>query len=251
MAEATGATVALVHAENNLGTCLLGVGDASGNEHLRRSLELALQHHLTDDAGRAYANASGQGWRIFPYGYAESEALINEAIEFARRTIPDGVFDQWIRSGYAEFLMATARWSEAERVHAAMSESRAGAYLGAEHRAQRAHLLAYRGRADEALPLATSSAEMATTIGDLQAILPALAALAAVQAGLGNDAAAVDALRTAANRRGTNFELPLTSWFLFEAVDTLAVIAARDPSSSAMARASSFSGPSPAPWPGT
>ncbi|HET9880066.1 MAG TPA: BREX system ATP-binding domain-containing protein [Candidatus Limnocylindria bacterium] len=234
IAEATGAILAKVNAENNLGTCLIWNGDPAGIEHLRISLDLARRHHLTDDVGRAYANASGQGNRIFPYPYAESEAFLREAIEFAQRTIPDGVFDQWIRSGYAEFLMSTARWPEAERVHEGMNAERAGAYLGSDHRAQRSHLLTYRGQADEGLELAISAAELSRRIGDLQAVLPAHAALAAARAGVGDDDEAIAALRRGVERRGADRELVLTSWFLFEGTDTLAVIAARDTASPAL-----------------
>ena len=44
------------HALNNMGTALVGSGDASGFAHLELSLALALEHNMHEHAGRAYAN---------------------------------------------------------------------------------------------------------------------------------------------------------------------------------------------------
>jgi tetratricopeptide (TPR) repeat protein len=234
VAESTDATAALVHAYNNLGYCLLSQGDATGADYLRRSRDLGLQHHLPDDVGRAYANLSGQGTRIFPFSYAETEALMTEAIEYAARTIPDGIFDRWIRSGWGEFLLISGRWAEAERVLWDIDPSAAEAYLRSEVLSLRAHLLAYRGQTEEGSSIASGAAETAVRIGDIQAVLPALAPLAASQAGLGEDASAGATIRRAIEHRGTNRESIISSWFLFEAVDTLTAIHARNPDSEAL-----------------
>ena len=234
VAEPIRATAALVHAYNNLGYCLLSQGDAEGADYLRRSRDLGIEHRLPDDVGRAYANLSGQGTRIFPFSYAESEALMTEAIEYAARTIPDGIFDRWIRSGWGEFLLVSGRWAEAERVLWDLDPSAAEAYLRSEVLGLRAHLLAYRGGYEEAASIASVAAETAVHVGDVQAVLPTLAALAASQAGLGEDEAAVATIRRAIERRGTNRESIISSWFLFEAVDTLTAIAARNPDSAAL-----------------
>jgi adenylate cyclase len=236
VANATGGTEALVHAYNNLGFCLMEQDDAQGVEHLRHSLELALANHLPDDVGRAYANLSGQGARIFPFAYAESEALLREAIEYAARTIPDGIFDLWIRSGYSEFLIATAQWSDADRVLGALKPLRGQAYLDNEIASLHAHLAVYRGRADDAAALTSDIADAALRIGDVQAVLPTLAAHAAALAGQGNDAAAITVMQRAIDRRGDSREPTISSWFLFESTDTLAVIARRDGGSAALAK---------------
>ena len=81
VAEQTDATAALVHAYNNLGATLIWRGDLAGAEYLRRSRDLGIEHHLPDDVGRAYANLSGQGQRIFPFAYAESEAILVEGVD--------------------------------------------------------------------------------------------------------------------------------------------------------------------------
>ena len=231
VAEQTDATAALVHAYNNLGSCLLWRGDISGADYLRRSRDLAIEHHLTDDAGRAYANWTGQGTRIFPFAYAESEALLREGVEYAGRTIPDGVFDRWLRSGWGEFLLVTGRWAEAEPVIFGIDPASAEAYLGSEVRSLRAHLLACRGRCEEAVPIASEAAETGSRIGDIQAVLPPMAALAAAQSGVGEDADALASIKRGIELRGDRDEPTISAWYLFEVTDTLSTVAARDRSS--------------------
>jgi adenylate cyclase len=222
--EATGATGALVHAYNNLGASLTPLGDPSGLDYLRRSLELAIEHGMTDDAGRAYSNISGQGSQIFPFSYEESEAFLQEALDYAQRTIPGGVFDQWIRTGHVEFLLAAARWSEAERAMDEVDWSRAGAYIQGAVAVLRSLLASYRGRYDDALALVAGPAEAAVRIGDQQAYLPALAALGQAQVGSGDAAAVVSALQRAIELRGSSTEGVMSSWFLFEATDAVTSI---------------------------
>ena len=231
VAEQTDATAALVHAYNNLGSCLFWRGDLAGAEYLRRSRDLAVANHLTDDAGRAYANWTGQGTRIFPFAYAESEALLLEGVEYASRTIPDGVFDRWLRSGWGEFLLVTGRWAEAETVLFAIDPEAAEAYLGSEVRTLRAQLLAWRGRFEDSRALAVEATETASRIGDIQAVLPPHAALASAYVGLGEDAAAVGAMRRGIELRGDVGEATISGWYLFEVTDSLSAIAARDRSS--------------------
>jgi adenylate cyclase len=235
VAEATGATGALVHAYNNLGACLQWKGDPAGLDYLRRSLDLSLEHNLTDDAGRAYANMSGQGMAIFPFPYAESEAFLQEALDYAARTIPGGVFDQWIRNGWVEFLFTTARWSEADRAIAGFDWTNSGAYMQTAVASYRSLLSSFRGRFDDAAEQIADYTDAAVRIRDLQAVIPALVAVAHAEAGLGNDAAAVAALRRVIEIRGERHEGSISCWFIFEASDVLTAILARDPGSSAAA----------------
>jgi adenylate cyclase len=234
VAEATGATAALVHAYNNLGNCLMAMGDASGVEYLKRSRDLGIEHHLPDDVGRAYANVTGQGQRIAPFAYAESEALLTEAIEFSARTIPDGIFDRWIRAAWGEFLLISGRWPEAERVLWALSPSASEAYLRSEVLTLRAQLLAWRGRFDEASAFASDAAPVAERVGDIQAFMPALVAVMACKVGLEDDAAVVATIGRAIDLRGDRDEATISTWFVFEAVDALTAIAVREPGSDAL-----------------
>ena len=75
------------------------------------------------------------------------------------------------------------------------------------------------------------AAETGESIGDLQAVMPSELTHAVVRAGLGEDAEAIAALRRAIDRRGTNPESIISSWFLFEATDVLTTIARRSPES--------------------
>jgi tetratricopeptide (TPR) repeat protein len=221
VAEQTDAPGALSHAYNNLGLCLTNLGDLAGNDYLRKSLALAIEHNLPDDAGRAYANMSNQGNRIFPFGYDEMERLMREAIEYGQRTIPDGVFDLWLRSGYGEFLLSVGRWSEGEAVLDGIDRGHAGLYLNSEVAALHAQLATHRGRYNEALAMALDIRQSVLNIGDVQAVLPGMLVLAAAQAGLGNLDEAVASLRIGIQRRGDRHEGWISTWYLFEAVDLL------------------------------
>ncbi|MDQ3149051.1 MAG: AAA family ATPase, partial [Chloroflexota bacterium] len=234
VAEATGATFALVHATNNLGTCLIGRSDARGIEHLRRARELAMEHHLPDEVGRANNNLSGQGARISPLSYPEMDDLLREATAYSRRTIPDGIFDRWIRVAYGEFLFVSGRWEEAEAVLGAIDTGVAEAYLRGEVLNLRGLLLAHRGRYEEAEALTAGVLVTARRVGDLQAVLPALGTEAAIRIGLDDDAGAVAALRDAVERRGDRPDGLISAWLAFEAADAMTRIAGRDPESPAL-----------------
>ena len=234
VAEATGATFALIHATNNLGTCLIGRSDARGIEHLRRSRDLAMEHHLPDEVGRANNNASGQGARISPMPYRDMDDLLREATAYSHRTIPDGIFDRWIRVAYGEFLFISGRWEEAETVLGGIDAAAAEAYLGGEVLSLRGQMLAYRGRFEEADVLTAGVPDTARQVGDLQAVLPALMTHAAIRFGLDDEPGALAALRDAVERRGDLPDGILSAWFAFEAADELSTLFLRRPSSPAL-----------------
>ena len=224
VAEATGASGALAHAMNNLGTSLLGKDDADGIGLLRRARELALEHHLPDEVGRANSNLASQGGRIFPMSYEEMDRHLVEGTEYARRTIPGGIFDRWVRSARGEFLLMSGRWEEAEEVLFSVDAHVAEAYLRSETLSLRGLLYAYRGRYDEAAAMTAEVPETALRVADLQAVLPALATQVVIKVGLEDDAGAVDAIRLAVERRGDTREGILSTWFAFEATDALTAI---------------------------
>jgi hypothetical protein len=234
VAEATGATGALVHATNNLGTSLLGKDDAAGIGHLRRARELAMEHQLPDEVGRANSNLASQGGRIFPMSYQEMDAELLAAIDYAQRTIPGGIFDRWNRSARGEFLLMSGRWEEAENMLFTLDAQVAEAYLRGEVLSLRALLLAYRGRFDEAAEITGDVIEPALRVADLQAVLPALATQVVIRVGLGDDAGAIETMRLAIERRGDTKEGILSTWFAFEATDALTTMFVRDRASSAL-----------------
>jgi class 3 adenylate cyclase/tetratricopeptide (TPR) repeat protein len=231
VAEATDAIHALIHAYNNLGTCLLGKSDASGIEYLRRSRQLAMDRQLADEVGRANTNLSNQGYRIFPLPYEEMDRHLVEGTEYSARTIPDGIFDRWIRSARAEFLLASGRWDEAEQVMFALDAEAAEAYLGIAILSLRGLLYAYRGRYDEAAAMTSGMVERALPIGDLQAVIPSLVTQAVIRFGLEDDAGGVDALAQAMEARADRSERLLSAWMTFEATDLLSALLSRDASS--------------------
>lgn len=234
VADATGATDVLVHAYNNLGTCLLGRADAAGVTYLRRSRDLALELGLADEVGRANTNLSNQGSRIFPLPYEEMDRHLVEGTAFSARTIPDGIFDRWIRGARGEFLLASGRWAEAEEVLFALDADAAEAYLRSETLTLRAQLFAYRGRYDEAAAMTDGLVETARRVRDMQAVLPVLTTQITIRIGLGDDATAISHLREAVERRSGTGESIISGWFLFEATDALTALHLRDPSSAAL-----------------
>ncbi len=155
----------------------LGMDDASGIDFLRRSRELALEHHLPDEVGRANTNLASQGGRIFPMPIRGDGPVTSSRAPSTRGArSPDGIFDRWIRTARSEFLMISARWEEAEPGPvSALTRRSSEAYLSSEILSMRGLLYAYRGRFDEAAEITADVADTALRIGDLQAVIPALA----------------------------------------------------------------------------
>jgi len=228
MAEQTGATAALVHAYNNLGTSLLGVGEAEGQEHLRRSLDLALEHGMPDDAVRAYVNMGGQGYQISLFPYAEQDELLAEGVAFAERMIPGGTWHMWLQGTLGEFLYHTGRWEDAERALASPQFARANRYVVVSTAAIRALIAAHRGDYERAEELMRPEVDAAIRIGDLQAVAPVFTALAHIEAGLGNGQQAVDTVRRLIDARGDVPEATISTWLAFEATDLLTWLAPTD-----------------------
>ena len=166
--------------------------------------------------------------------YRDMDDHLVQGTEYARRTIPDGIFDRWVRSARGEFLLMSGRWEEAERVLFSVDAHVAEAYLRSETLSLRGLLYAYRGRYDEAAEMTAEVPETALRVADLQAVLPALATQVVIKVGLEDDAGAVEAIRLAMERRGDTREGILSTWFVFEATDALTATVVRDPDSPAL-----------------
>lgn len=226
VAEQVGSIEALVHAYNNLGMCRIGQGDPGGIDDVRRSLALALEHNLADDAGRAYTNLSGQGSAVTLFTYAEQEALYDEMIDFDHRVAPGGAYEQWHRAGQAELWIATGRWDDAERQLAALYKLLGtNRYLQLDVGAFLALIAAYRGRYEEAAERAGQQRESAMEIGDLQAYAPVFGSLAHAERGRGEHDASLGAIEDAVRLRGDMDEANISVWLLFEAVDVVTWLA--------------------------
>ncbi|HET8587375.1 MAG TPA: adenylate/guanylate cyclase domain-containing protein, partial [Candidatus Limnocylindria bacterium] len=223
VAEQVGSTEALVHALNNLGVCRQGLGDPGGLQDLRRSLELALAHNLTDDAMRAYTNMSTQGTAISLFTPDESQALYDEMLAYDARVAPGAVYETWHRAGQSEFWIATGRWDDAERSLREIAPIHiTNRYVQLDIAAFDALLAAYRGRYDEAATRVRPWIETAVQIDDLQAYGPAFIALGHVERGLGSHEAAAAAIERGIGLMGEAPDSKLSSWYLFEAVDIAA-----------------------------
>lgn len=222
VAEAVGSVEALAHALNNLGMCRSGLGDPGGVDDVRRSLALALEHNLVDDAARAYTNLSGQGTAIGFFPLAEAEALYDEMLAFDQRTVPGGgSYEQWHFAGRAEMWIATGRWDDAERLLRWMEPivANANRYISLDVAAFLSILLSYHGRYEEAAAVIGPHVEVAVEIGDLQAYGPAFVAAAHAQRGQGNAPAAVEAIERGIRIRGETVEQNISTWLLFELTD--------------------------------
>ena len=221
VAEAVGSVEALAHALNNLGMCRAGLGDPGGIDDVRRSLAIALEHNLVDDASRAYTNLSGQGAAIGFFPYAESEALYAEMLDFDLRAAPGGSYEQWHRAGQAELWISMGRWDDAERQLREMTTQlrSANRYIRLDVATFLGLLLAYRGRHEEAATLVRPYAEVAVQIGDLQAYGPVFVALAHASRGSGEAAAATAEIERGIQVRGATSEQNMSSWCLFEWTD--------------------------------
>ena len=226
IAEPMGATDALVHAFNNLGLSLWGLGDPAGIDYIRTSLAMAIEHNIPDEAGRAYVNHSGQGSALQPLPYAEAEALLDEAIGYAQRTQPGGAYDSWLQTGRGEFLFFVARWDEAQRQFQELAaRSRADRYIQTNVIAFRALLAALRGQSESAAELVGTVVEPAIRIGDLQAYAPVLLAQSHARAGLTDATGALGALTRAIALRGNRHEPNISCWLLFESADIVTSLA--------------------------
>ena len=227
VADEVGSMEAKVHALNNLGVSRMGMGDPGGIDDLKLSLELALEHNLPDDAGRAYTNLSSQGQAIHFYEPDEAEAFANEMIAYDMRVAPGGAFEQWHRAARAEQRISQGRWEEGGRdLDELAAIANVNRYLQVDVASYGALLAAYRGRHDDALARISPVVEVAVGIDDLQAFAPALLALANAERGLGHLEAAVDALERGIKLRGETSEANLSVWYLFEAVDVVTWLAA-------------------------
>lgn len=225
VAEQTDTRAALVHAYNNLGSSLLGVGDPTGFEWLQRSLGLAIESNLVDDASRAYANMAGD--RVMRLPYPESEAFLEEAIAFAERNAPDGWFWRYHRAVQADFWIISGRWDEAHaRLEDLSAVVRPIPYHNVQVSQARSKLASHRGGHDTAAAIARPVMVIAMQVGDFQAIGPMTMALAHAEAGLGAADRAAIAVHETVRRAVDAGDPSDVAWALFEAADVLTTVMA-------------------------
>lgn len=100
----------LVHALNNVGTSLAGLGDPRGYEKLERSLRMAEQHGYEEHVARAYTNLGCSA--MFAVDYATAGRYLEEGFEYARERDLDS-WTLYIAAMRARFLLEQAEWNGA------------------------------------------------------------------------------------------------------------------------------------------
>jgi tetratricopeptide (TPR) repeat protein len=107
-----GDQAALAHALNNLGSTRARVGDLSGLELLRESLDVSLREGLEDHAGRAYANLI---WTLLDFRRLdEAHDLLDGGIAYARARELEGSL-YYMTAERARLRLLRGEWDEAER----------------------------------------------------------------------------------------------------------------------------------------
>jgi ATP/maltotriose-dependent transcriptional regulator MalT len=166
------------HALNNIGATLLHIGDITGHDSLKQSLAVALEHHLHEHAGRAYANLVSVSVRQRRYELTERYLL--EGIAYCElHEVHDCL--SYIRAYQAHFELDRGNWENAAEVAAELLDHHAPAT------AQRVPALVALARVrvrrgdpgaekllDEALQLALPTGEL-QRIGDVAAARAELA----------------------------------------------------------------------------
>jgi ATP/maltotriose-dependent transcriptional regulator MalT len=103
------------HALGIIGSALLGAGDLSGYEALDRSLALALEHNLEEQAARAYRYALF--YSVLIHDLARAERLFRDGVAYCEER---GIFrhSTYIRAYYTPCELDRGDWTEAARIAA-------------------------------------------------------------------------------------------------------------------------------------
>ena len=176
LAARLGDTEALAGALNNIGVIELSSGDLAGKEKLERSLDLARDANLPEDAGRAYNNLCaslselGRHLDITPY--------VAEGLEYCQEHGLDA-HARCLIAVKAENQLARGLWDEAAETATSLIDAPPSWAIGPIFDASRVRALvrARRGDPDHSTPLARAQA-IAESVGDLGFVAPVAAARA-------------------------------------------------------------------------
>src|SRR4029434_2768611 len=158
------------------------LSDFGGLDDLRQALQLAQEIGAGNDAAVLYLNLAGPRW--LADGPTAALETCRTGIDFAeRRGLARTAM--WIRSASFGPLADLGRWDEvlalADEVIA--QQRTRGSYQSVGAATHKAHILLWRGEIAAAQPLVRELLPQARDIDDLQILLPALAAAAAVARG--------------------------------------------------------------------
>lgn len=113
LARAAGDRAAESHALCQMGAAQLGIDDRAGYESLERSLELALELHLEDQAARAYRTL--QFYASLIRDFRRAERAFHEGVEYCEER---GIFSHsaYIRSYYTICVLDRGAWADAAKM---------------------------------------------------------------------------------------------------------------------------------------
>jgi class 3 adenylate cyclase/tetratricopeptide (TPR) repeat protein len=170
-----------VQALDYRGMARCDLSDLGGLDDLRQALQLAHQIGAGNDAAVLYLNLAEPLW--VADGPATALETCQTGIEFAeRRGLARTAM--WIRSASFGPLADLGRWDEALTLadEAIAQERTHGGYQSVGAATHKAHILLWRGEIAAAQPLVRELLSQARDIDDLQILVPALAAAAAIEA---------------------------------------------------------------------
>jgi tetratricopeptide (TPR) repeat protein len=171
-----------VQALDYRGMARCDLGDLGGLDDLRQALELAHQIGAGNDAAVLYISLAEPLW--VADGPATALETCQTGIDFSeRRGLTRTAM--WIRSASFGPLADLGRWDEAlilaDEV-IAQERAHGGGYQSVGAATYKAQILLWRGEITAAQPLVRELLSQARDIDDLQILVPALAAAAAVEA---------------------------------------------------------------------
>jgi DNA-binding NarL/FixJ family response regulator len=115
VAETVSDIESIVHASNNLGWLRVALGDEDDRDLIRRSLELAIEHRMVSDAGRAFINLAN--CLILLNRPDEASTVIGPGIEYTRK---HGL-ESWLHcllALHAQAQLRQGRWDSAAEIAA-------------------------------------------------------------------------------------------------------------------------------------
>lgn len=120
IAREVGDRAAESHALCNIGAALLGSNDRAGYEPLQRSLSLALEDRLEDQAARAYRTLLF--YSVLLHDFSHAQRLFQDGIEYCEER---GIFSHsaYIRAYYTAADLDRGDWTEAARTAAELLHS--------------------------------------------------------------------------------------------------------------------------------
>jgi class 3 adenylate cyclase/tetratricopeptide (TPR) repeat protein len=170
-----------VRALDYRGMARCDLSDFGGLDDLRQALQLAQEIEAGNDAAMLYLNLADPLW--VADGPATALETCRTGIDFAeRRGLARTAM--WIRSESFGPLADLGRWDEVLTLadEAIAQERTHGGYQSVGAATHKAHILLWRGELAAAQPLVRELLSQARDIDDLQILVPALAAAAAIEA---------------------------------------------------------------------